>query len=159
MKCINCQTDTNNPKFCSRSCSASYHNANQPKRKRSGKPCEHCGKTTLRKHVRYCSKDCRYKAEWEERKQEILETGIIHDENCFKTGCTTTKRFLTETKGYHCSICGINDWNDQDLVLVMDHINGIPNDWSVENLRFVCPNCDSQLPTYKSKNKGNGRPR
>ena len=26
-----------------------------------------------------------------------------------------------------------------------------------DNLRLVCPNCDSQLDTYKSKNKGNGR--
>lgn len=25
------------------------------------------------------------------------------------------------------------------------------------NLRMICSNCDSQLPTYKSKNKGNGR--
>ena len=22
---------------------------------------------------------------------------------------------------------------------------------------MICPNCDSQLPTYKSKNKGKGR--
>ena len=27
----------------------------------------------------------------------------------------------------------------------------------ISNLRLVCPNCDSQLPTYKNRNKGNGR--
>lgn len=26
-----------------------------------------------------------------------------------------------------------------------------------ENLRLVCPNCDSQLDTYKSKNKNSAR--
>ncbi|WIM86214.1 hypothetical protein PT015_14985 [Candidatus Mycobacterium wuenschmannii] len=26
-----------------------------------------------------------------------------------------------------------------------------------ENLRLICPNCDSQLPTYKARNRGSGR--
>ncbi len=26
-----------------------------------------------------------------------------------------------------------------------------------ENLSLICSNCDANLPTYKSKNKGNGR--
>ena len=26
-----------------------------------------------------------------------------------------------------------------------------------ENLRMICPNCDSQLPTFKSKNKNSTR--
>ncbi len=30
----------------------------------------------------------------------------------------------------------------------MDHINGNPKDDRLENLRWVCPNCDRQLPTY-----------
>ena len=33
------------------------------------------------------------------------------------------------------------------------HNNGIAWDNRIENLRFVCSNCDSQLPTYKSRNK------
>lgn len=35
MKCLQCNTETSNPKFCSRSCSASYTNTHQPKRKKS----------------------------------------------------------------------------------------------------------------------------
>ncbi|MFA5071114.1 MAG: hypothetical protein WC511_01955 [Candidatus Pacearchaeota archaeon] len=55
-----------------------------------------------------------------------------------------------------CSICGqLPSHNDKKLVLVLDHINGVPNDNRIENLRFVCPNCNSQLETFAGKhNKG-----
>jgi hypothetical protein len=33
MKCINCEKETSNPKFCSKSCSAVYNNSKFPKRK------------------------------------------------------------------------------------------------------------------------------
>ena len=49
------------------------------------------------------------------------------------------------------------EWNGLPLVLVLDHVNGDPEDNRRENLRLVCPNCDSQLPTYKARNKGKGR--
>ena len=55
---------------------------------------------------------------------------------------------------YRCACCGIGpEWNRKPMPLILDHINGINNDNRLENLRFVCSNCDSQLPTYKSKNK------
>jgi len=40
---------------------------------------------------------------------------------------------------------------------VMDHIDGNADNNSLDNFRLVCGNCDMQLPTYKNKNKGNGR--
>lgn len=53
-----------------------------------------------------------------------------------------------------CQICNIDPyWNGQKLVLRLDHINGINNDNRLENLRVVCPNCDSQLPTFCGRNK------
>lgn len=53
---------------------------------------------------------------------------------------------------YKCSICGINEWNNKPLTLRLDHINGHNTDDRLENLRWVCPNCDSQLDTYCGKN-------
>ena len=55
---------------------------------------------------------------------------------------------------YHCAECGIGPvWNGKEMPLILDHINGKNNDNRIENLRFVCSNCDSQLPTYKSRNR------
>lgn len=52
-----------------------------------------------------------------------------------------------------CSICGIKDnWNDKKLIMVLDHINGVSNDNRIENLRMVCPNCNSQQDTFAGRN-------
>lgn len=54
---------------------------------------------------------------------------------------------------YKCSICGQKPfWNGKELTLTLDHINGINTDDRLENLRWVCPNCDRQLDTFCSKN-------
>jgi hypothetical protein len=39
----------------------------------------------------------------------------------------------------------------------MDHVDGDPTNDRLDNLRLVCANCDALLPTYKNKNRGNGR--
>jgi hypothetical protein len=57
---------------------------------------------------------------------------------------------------YACDICG-NDgkWMGEELVLQLDHVNGRRRDHRLSNLRFLCPNCHSQTPTYCGKNKSN----
>lgn len=55
---------------------------------------------------------------------------------------------------YVCACCNtLPEWQGKPLVLILDHINGVNNDHRLENLRFVCPNCDSQSPTFAGKNK------
>ena len=52
-----------------------------------------------------------------------------------------------------CYECGlIPEWNGKKLVLVLDHINGIHNDNRIDNLRLLCPNCNSQTDTFAGKN-------
>lgn len=63
------------------------------------------------------------------------------------------KRYLIHKHGHVCSICGIEEWQGQEVPLVCDHINGDSTDNEIGNFRLVCCNCDAQLPTYKSKNK------
>lgn len=53
---------------------------------------------------------------------------------------------------YQCAICGLAPfWNGQPLTLTLDHINGKNNDNRLLNLRWICPNCNRQLPTFGSK--------
>lgn len=61
-------------------------------------------------------------------------------------------------KEYKCEKCGnIGEWNGEKLNLQIDHINGINTDNSIDNLRFLCPNCHSQTETFCSKNRDNGK--
>jgi hypothetical protein len=41
--------------------------------------------------------------------------------------------------------------------LVADHIDGNWRNNTEENLRLLCPNCDSLTHTFSALNKGNGR--
>lgn len=45
-------------------------------------------------------------------------------------------------------------WAEKQLPLILDHINGNNLDNSPDNLRLLCPNCDSQLPTRGGANRG-----
>ena len=79
----------------------------------------------------------------EEKIKHWLETG--------DTGCkvATTLRnvirdYIKESQNHKCAICGIEDtWNGKELHFVLDHIDGdASNNWK-DNLRLICPNCDS----------------
>jgi hypothetical protein len=50
---------------------------------------------------------------------------------------------------YICKICKLEPkWNGRDLRLHVDHVNGDWSDCRKENLRFLCPNCHSQVTIY-----------
>ncbi len=72
-----------------------------------------------------------------------------------ETSRATIKRRILRDKliEYKCFKCGGDDnWNGEKLVLILDHANGVNNDNKLKNLRFVCSNCNSQLPTHCKKN-------
>lgn len=85
-----------------------------------------------------------------QRKGTIVRT----EENVFCENSTAAQATLRSwyLKGkyseYKCAICGISNWNGKELTLRLDHINGNNKDDRLENLRWVCPNCDSQLETF-----------
>lgn len=77
-----------------------------------------------------------------------------NEENVFIEGSTASQNTLRRwyIKGnytpYICSICGQEPiWRGKELTLILDHINGFNHDNRLENLRWVCPNCNQQLET------------
>ena len=57
-----------------------------------------------------------------------------------------------------CAICKCpQEHNGKPLVFILDHIDGHASNKKRDNLRCICPNCNSQLDTYKSKNKNGER--
>ena len=79
---------------------------------------------------------------------------VRNEENIFIKDSTVSQHCLRDwyLKGkyteYKCSICGQEPfWQGKSLTLILDHINGKNHDNRLENLRWVCPNCNQQLDT------------
>ena len=66
----------------------------------------------------------------------------------------TRRIWLIEERGWKCERCGISEWMSDKVPLEMDHIDGNPGNNVRENLRMLCPNCHSQMPTHAWKNVG-----
>jgi len=81
--------------------------------------------------------------------EEAFSENSQFPRNCLKKRILSKKLLLNE-----CANCRIsNSWENKPLILVLDHINGISNDNRLENLRFLCPNCNSQTETFSGRNK------
>jgi predicted RNA-binding Zn-ribbon protein involved in translation (DUF1610 family) len=60
---------------------------------------------------------------------------------------------------YACEACGVADeWNGKPIILHVDHVSGDWLDNRKENLRFLCPNCHSQTPTFSGRLKNKKGP-
>lgn len=119
---------------------------------RKSNKCLFCGKITKGK---YCSLRCQQDYKWKITKEEIAKRNAI-DFNAVANS-RTARKYLKETRGIRCEICGITEWMSKEVPLVLDHISGNSVDWNLNNLRLICGNCDMQTDTYKGKNRGNGR--
>lgn len=155
-QCIYCNETTSNPKFCNRSCSASYNNHASPKRQALMNSCLYCHLATQHPN-KYCSIKC-HKEHQYQTKIDAWIAGRLSGLSC---GVVTAwvKRWLREERGNRCEICGWDEINPVTglVPVVADHIDGNWQNNRPENLRLLCPNHDSLQPTYKALNKGNGR--
>ena len=104
----------------------------------------------------YCSKKCSSDYVVNQKYDHYINN---QEEYCkVSQGMRFVKPHILKEQNNCCSLCGIkNEWNNKPIVFVLDHINGDASNNKRENLRLICPNCDSQLETYKSKNKNSAR--
>lgn len=79
---------------------------------------------------------------------------ILVENSHYADNRSLKKRLVREgIFSYCCAECGLNSWCGKDIVLRLDHVNGDCFDYRLENLRLLCPNCDSQQPTFCAKNR------
>ena len=143
--CLHCsKARGNNPKFCCQSCAASYNNLLRPPK--HNKPCAWCSNITTNK--RFCSTSCGGNHRRHETETKAL-AGVGKG--------TGIRRILLKTQNNGCATCKNDTWLDRAIHLELDHIDGNADNWAPTNLRLICPNCHSQTPTFKAKNKGSGR--
>jgi hypothetical protein len=75
---------------------------------------------------------------------EVLVAGSSYSRRTLKQ-----RLYAEKLKTPECEICGQDQvWRGEMMALILDHINGIPDDHRLENLRIVCPNCAATLSTH-----------
>ena len=154
--------------FCSHSCAAKFNNSirmrvtnthakYRNRTRENGDHCIQCGSALKENAIKFCSLTCQQRYLFLKRIEQWL-IGEINGTD--KVGASRyIKRYLIETRGNKCELCGWNKINPvtNKVPIELDHIDGNHKNNRPENLRLLCPNCHSLTETYKALNKGNGR--
>lgn len=114
--------------------------------------CVNCSTISLLKKNcmgKYCNNKCQKENEQKISFKEV-EDGLAKNS-------AQVKRYLLHKFGNVCSVCKISSWQDKPISMEIEHIDGNHQNNVLTNCCLICPNCHSQTPTYKAKNKGRGR--
>jgi hypothetical protein len=144
MVCLNCNQDTHNPKFCSRSCSVSFNNKLIPKRTKKQFNCKTCH-TPLITRNKYCTSCCiqgRSK-DWSKVTKESMHQKRSYQVNS-RIRELARKIFLETNSKPKCVNCG---YNKHIEVCHKKPINSFPKNTKIStinditNLVSLCRNC------------------
>jgi hypothetical protein len=139
--------DRNKKTFCSSSCSATYNNQKRIAKQKSSNNCQYCSKET--NNPKFCNNTCQVSLKIQCRNERI--------ENGQGTS-GTVKSYLLDKFGNICMDPNCAwDFAKRPIDVELEHKDGNSENNKLDNCILLCPNCHSLTPTYKNKNKGNGR--
>ena len=88
--------------------------------------------------------------QFKDGKLKKLDVNIMFSKESKISRGTIKRRIIADKLiEYKCVFCNNEgEWMGNKISLILDHINGVNNDNRIENLRFLCPNCNSTLDTH-----------
>mgnify|MGYP002413775279 CR=1 FL=1 len=146
MKCLQCFKETSNPKFCSKSCSATFNNLKAPKRQLEG-VCKKCN-NSITKSRKYC-KSC-----WLALRKDSFSSlqekslGDFQDKRKYQINSEirnfSRKIYSESTKPKHCISCGYSKHYEVchiKAISSFDSASTLAEINSLDNLIALCRNC------------------
>ena len=140
--------------------------------------CQNCGKQNDWKghsyENKYCNNACQQEAQRKKKAENWIAEGTFVSNASPTIACNAAldssnmrsfsasaipewikgeTGYIAQTRGYNCAVCSISDWRGQKLKLEPDHADGDTKNVAETNIRLLCPNCKSLLPSYKSRKK------
>ncbi len=106
--------------------------------------------------------DNRYKFSKEDRNKSNEEKIKISLDIAFVENSSYSNEFIKPAfikyyiDKYECNECSLTEWNNKEIILELDHIDGNNRNNLPTNLRLLCPNCHSQTDTFRGRNINNG---
>lgn len=145
MLCIQCATNTKNPKFCSKSCSVSYNNKIHPKRVKAQYVCTNCHEH-INRRSKFCKKCAHLHTNRLPSDLTLKEAKYLkhHKSSAFALVRTRARAVAKLNNMNTCVHCGyskhveiahikaISTFPEDTLLSVINHPT---------NLMSLCPNC------------------
>jgi hypothetical protein len=128
-----------------------------PNKKKIRALCENeCGRRIKMWSSRFCSCKCQGQYRRKERFTRFMAGKLITQYKLPEV----VRQYLIDKHHGACSRCGWSERNPvtQRVPLEIEHIDGDWRNSTEENLTVLCPNCHSLTPTFRSLNRGRGRP-
>lgn len=103
----------------------------------SGLKCLNCGKRI--RFGAYCTVRCENEHTVREKK-DIGQTTL--------RSRAARRRALIKERGHDCEQCGRSEWMDKPITLFVFHRDGDMENWKLDNVRLLCPNCRAYVRTW-----------
>ena len=164
-------------KFCNQSCAASYNNRKYPKRhsEQTKTNCNNCGVEyeyrPNREEGKYCSVKCMKELEQKQLFERVEKNGgwdgLLSSKGKPFVESSVRRhmgKYLRKKYGDKCMVDGckmpyeVNPHTENGKkgisVNEVDHIDGNPDNWSLDNFQLLCPTHHRLTPNWGARGKG-----